>query len=144
MWTVLTRLATSVAFSVRKLYNYGMALIFHTDGKREFAPESRAEKLWRILVGQAVPINSAQKQYCDSVKREIKKVVLNYHTAPEDYVRANLSKLLPQILADWTVDRQGNPLHPATAASWDFAKKYGLWKGRKPTSIVTGSQTTLV
>jgi len=121
-----------------------MALITHTDGSREFKAEDEAVKLWRILDGQAKPMNDSQKRYCDQVRHDVKRVVLNYRTAPEDYVRKNLHKLLPQILADWVVDAHGRPMRPANAWQWAFAKKYGLWKGHRPSQIVAGGQMTLV
>jgi hypothetical protein len=121
-----------------------MAYIRYADGSQEFKPETEAEKLWRILDGQAKPMNEAQRRYCESVRRNVKKVVLNFHTAPEDYIRKNLQKILPQIVANWVVDRRGKPLRPANAEQWAFAKKYGLWKGHRPSALVTGGQQTLV
>lgn len=121
-----------------------MAFITYIDGRREFKAEDEAVKLWRILDGQAAPMNEAQERYVKSIRRNIKKVVLDYRNAPEDYIRKNLHKLLPYILSDWVVDRTGKPLRPGNSAQWSFAKKYGLWKGHKPSPVVTGGQMTLV
>lgn len=121
-----------------------MAYVQYTDGHRELPDEETAVKLWRIKSGQAKPMTKAQKQYCSRIRREVKVVVLNWHEAPEDYIRANLSHLIPQIVGSWVRDRTGRPLRPGTAADWDFAKKYGLWRGRKPTQLVTGGQQQLI
>lgn len=120
-----------------------MALIIYTNGDKAFKPDVEAVKLWRILDGQAKPENEAQRRYIAHVRRTVKSVSLDYRTAPEDYIRKNLHKLLPKILSEWVVNQHGEPLKPADAQQWTFAKKFGLWRGNKPSAIVAG-QLTLI
>ncbi len=115
-----------------------MALILHTDGTREVRSEAEAEKLWLIKVGRARPTNVAQERYVRLIRSTIRKVKLNYHTAPDEYIRANFDEIMEEALRDWIVDRRGRPSRPQT--SWDlaFAIKWGLWYRNKPTALVTG------
>lgn len=116
-----------------------MAYILHTDGTREVRSEAEAEKLWLIKVGRARPTNEAQEKYVKLIRSTIKKVKLNWRTAPDEYIRANFDEVIEAALQNWSVDRSGNPLRPQT--DWDlaFAIKWGLWYRNKPTALVTGA-----
>lgn len=119
-----------------------MAFVLHTDGTREWRSEAEAEKLWLIKVGRANPQNEAQKRYVRFIRKSIKRVILNYRTAPEEYVRAYLPEIAERAVAQWIVDRRGRPVRPATDEDMAFAIKYGLWRGGKrgrPTALVTHS-----
>jgi hypothetical protein len=121
-----------------------MALLIFTDGSRKICnkpdDEARLFKVWQVKTGREIPDSPQLAQYCEGVK----KVILNWHTAPEEYVRAHINDLLPQILADWVVGRDGVPLRPGSAWGWEFAKKYGLMKGYTPTNLVTKKQGVLL
>lgn len=114
-----------------------MAYILYTDGTREVRSETEAEKLWLIKVGRARPLNKAQAAYVRFIRKHIKRIRLNYRTAPEEYVIANLDEIIPQALSSWIVDRKGHPIRPNTQEDLDFAVKYGLWRRNKPTALVT-------
>lgn len=135
------REVTSVA---SLLYNSFMALVEYIDGKRELSRDrdkvKRLVLAWRALVGEDKDPDPDIAVYAKTIKR----IRLNWHEAPEDYIRWNLNEILPQVLNEWAVDMKGKPLRPGNSRSWDFAKRYGLWKAGKPTNIVTGEQTVLV
>ena len=121
-----------------------MAYVEFIDGQRQLyrKPDDirRLVLVWRVITGQEKQPDPVTKLYASKVK----KVRLNWHEAPEDYVRWNLNEILPSALREWAVDVHGNVLRPGNSRAWDFAKKYGLWKGGKPTPLVTGKQTTMV
>lgn len=115
-----------------------MAYILHIDGTRELRSEAEAEKLWLIKVGRARPATPAQENYIKLIRSTIRKVKLNYRTAPDEYIRANFDEVIEEALKSWSVDRRGNPTRPQT--DWDlaFAIKWGLWYRNKPTALITG------
>lgn len=115
-----------------------MAYILHIDGTRELRSEAEAEKLWLIKVGRARPTNPTQEKYVKLIRSTIRKVKLNFHTAPDEYIQANFDEVMEEALKSWIVDRRGNPSRPQT--DWDlaFAIKWGLWYRNKPTALVTG------
>lgn len=121
-----------------------MALLIHTDGSKELcikpADEARLFKVWQVKVGHAIPDSPQLAKYAEGIK----KVVLNWRTAPEEYVRYHLNDIVPIAVADWVVAPDGTPLRPSTPSGWDFAKKYGLMKGYSPTNLVTKHQTVLL
>jgi hypothetical protein len=121
-----------------------MALLIRKDGTKELhtkpEDEARLYKVWQVLAGRAVPDSPELARFCDGVQ----KVILNWRTAPEEYVRARLNEIVPQVIASWVVDRNGNPLRPATKQQYEFARKYGLVKGYKPTNLVTKRQAVLL
>lgn len=114
-----------------------MAYVLYTDGHREFPSDTEAEKLWRIKIGQANPQTAAQKRYVDHICKTVYQVRLtNYREAPEDYIRANIRDMVPFIVAKWIVDYRGRPTRPANKIDMEFAIKYGLWRGGKPTDLI--------
>lgn len=122
-----------------------MAYIQYTNGAREFRSEAEAEKLWLIKVGRAAPQTPAQEAYVKQIRKRIKRVYLDYRTAPEAYIQAHLSEIVLRAISSWIVDRKGRPTRPATKEDLDFAIKYGLFARGKPTALVTGKgQLTLV
>lgn len=69
----------------------------------------------------------------------IKRVFLNWHTAPDDYINEHLDAIIPMALNDWMVDRKtGRPTRPQSKNARDFADKFGLTVYGVPTSLVTG------
>jgi hypothetical protein len=117
-----------------------MALVLHTDGTRELRSEAEAEKLWLIKVGRARPQTPRQRAQVRYLRKTIRRVRLNYKTAPEAYVLANLDEIIPQAIANWIVDRRGRPVRPATKEDMIFAVKYGLWYNGQPTYLVNGTR----
>lgn len=121
-----------------------MAYVQYIDGTRELRSEAEAKKLWLIKVGRARPQTPAQKKYVSFIRKTIKKIRLNYRTAPEEYIKANIHDIVPMALANWMVNKKGQPIRPATKDDMEFAVKYGLWNQGKPTALVTGKgQLTL-
>ncbi|KNX50289.1 hypothetical protein, partial [Listeria monocytogenes] len=49
----------------------------------------------------------------------VKTLWLNWHSAPDDYIQANLSWIIPMALNDWIVDIHGKPTKPQTTEAWD-------------------------
>lgn len=121
-----------------------MAYVQFTNGKRQLytKPEEilRLILVWYVITGQKQAMDARLKAYCHRVK----SVKLNWHEAPDDYIRWNLNELIAKAVSEWAVDQHGKPVRPTSNAGWIFAKKYGLWKAGKPTNLVTGRQTTLV
>jgi hypothetical protein len=117
-----------------------MALVLHTDGTRELRSEAEAEKLWLIKVGRARPQTPRQRAQVRYLRKTIRRVRLNYKTAPEAYVLANLDEIIPQAIANWIVDRRGRPIRPANKEDMIFAVKYGLWYNGQPTYLVNGKR----
>jgi hypothetical protein len=117
-----------------------MALVLHTDGTRELRSEAEAEKLWLIKVGRARPQTPRQRAQVRYLRKTIRRVRLNYKTAPEAYVLANLDEIIPQAIANWIVDRRGRPICPANKEDMIFAVKYGLWYNGQPTYLVNGKR----
>lgn len=115
-----------------------MAYILFNDGRRELHTDPLAvEKLtqiWYVWAGLRLAHNPVLDAYC----KRIKKISLNWYEAPEEYVRENLQRILPQVLNEWSVDSHGHPLRPTSNRSWTFAKKYGLWRAGKPTAVIAG------
>jgi hypothetical protein len=117
-----------------------MALVLHTDGTRELRSEAEAEKLWLIKVGRARPQTARQRAQVLYLRKTIRRVRLNYKTAPEEYVLANLDEIIPQAIANWIVDQRGRPIRPANKEDMIFAVKYGLWYNGQPTYLVNGKR----
>lgn len=121
-----------------------MALLILKDGKRQIFSkpddEARLFKIWQVKVGNAVPDSPELARYAESVS----KVILNWKTAPEEYVRHHLNVIVPQAVAEWIVDSKGHPIRPSTHWGWEFARKYGLMRGHSITNLVTKRQVTIV
>lgn len=121
-----------------------MAYIVYTNGKKEVRTDADSIKrlisVWRVKSGLSKSNDPRVDAYC----KQIKLVKLSFNEAPEEYIRRNISDFIPKLTSDWAVDLHGEPTRPGSNTSWELAKKYGLWKGRKPTELVTGKQTTLV
>lgn len=104
-----------------------MALIQFKTGKRKQLPTATAVQIWRCMVGLDKP-DPKQVSFCAAVK----SVSLNWRDAPDEYIAENLHHIIPLALAEWRVDRAGNPIRPVTAHAWAFAKRWGLWVNGKP------------
>ncbi len=109
-----------------------MALVIMNNGIRRQVTTPAAVKIWQALSGEIAPTKD-QAAFISQVKQ----VHLNWHVAPDSYIKANLHNLMPSILNEWAVDTTGKPHRPATDRALSFAKHYGLWKHDKPTELVT-------
>lgn len=121
-----------------------MAYVQYKNGKKALIGERQAILWWRIITGRCETNTDKEKAYADKVKSEVQRVVINWTTAPEDYIRANLPNIIPFAVSLWVVDEKGRPLKPSTSRDWDFAKKYGLWRGGKPSTLIDNPQTSLL
>lgn len=110
-----------------------MAHVIYKDGKRTALSVEQGVKLWKALRS---PTGLTDEQL-DRLAN-IKAVYLNWHTAPDDYIRENLSAIIPLALNDWYVNSQGKPTKPQSDEAWRFAKKWGLWQFGRPTLLVSG------
>jgi hypothetical protein len=121
-----------------------MALLIYTDGSKSLhnkpGDEERLFKVWQVITGRKIPDSHELTRFSLSVKQ----VILNWRTAPEEYVRAHLQHIIPQAVAEWVVDGAGTPLRPSTPWGYEFARKYGLYRGNKPTNLVTKRQIALL
>ena len=116
-----------------------MAVVRFTDNSKKLIPEDKAIVLWLCLTGEKIP-TPEQRKYCQKVKT----VTLNWRTAPDSYISKNLPTVIPQALNDWSVDLKGRPIKPSNKWSMEFARKWGLWKGNRPSVLVHSKQMSLI
>lgn len=119
-----------------------MAILYKLDGSKQFVSKEQGIKIWRGL-HEPDNLDQQQLEYLGTIKR----LFLNWRDAPEDYIEANLSSIIPLALNEWRVDKHGRPLKPATEFAWKFSKRWGLWNQGQPTVLVTNptaiTQTSL-
>jgi hypothetical protein len=116
-----------------------MALVIATDGKKVHVTAAQGDRLWRLKTGLEVPRAAAEAKVVERTKR----VYLSRHTAPTIYIEKNLDLLLPMLLSDWLVDRQGRYVKPEEHA-WETARRYKLWEHGRIGNIVQNAQRTLL
>ena len=84
-----------------------MALIIYTDGSKKLCnkpgDEARLFKVWQVITGRT----AADSPELERFSKSVKQVILNWRTAPEQYVRANLAHIIPQATTEWVVDGAG-------------------------------------
>lgn len=98
-----------------------MAYIKFHDGRTVTVSAEKGIAAWEVLTGKVEP-TPEQEKFALSIKR----IYLNYRNAPDDYIEQNFHHIKPQVLADWVVDRNGEPLRPSDDFGWKFAKRWGL------------------
>lgn len=109
-----------------------MAIVEMSNGERRYISAEQGEKLWKGL-RDPNGLDEAQLDFLSKVKR----LFLNWHVAPDDYIKENLKSIIPIALIEWRVDRYGIPLQPISKVSWAFARRWGLWENGAPTRLVT-------
>lgn len=112
-----------------------MAVVKLKTGQRKFVPEEAGVSMWLCKHGFEVP-DPEQQRYLEQVS----DIVLNWRYAPDEYIRRNLLRIIPQVVADWFVDPNGRPVRPARREDYIFAEKWGLWAKNKPTALVIDAQ----
>lgn len=120
-----------------------MALVRFNNGEREskLTPESGAE-LWSVLNGETEG-NEKQQAFCEKVS----KVYLNWHNAPDSYIRERLDIIAPMVMSSWMVkgwktadgklvsDGTVTRPEPSDLEGWAFGKKWGLLKNGQLTDL---------
>lgn len=111
-----------------------MAVVIFQDGeKRELAP-AIALKIWEVLTGVSEPSGEQQIAFCNRVKR----LYLNWRTAPEAYIRDHWETIVPLMLSGWRVNRQGQPIMPDSESDWTLSRAWGLYEhGRLNNTVLT-------
>lgn len=99
-----------------------MAYVEYMSGKKQNISAEQGSRLWEALCAPELA-DDKQLAYMKSVKT----LWLNWHTAPDDYIAANLEWIIPMAVNEWIVDSKGKPTKPQTTEAWDFAKKWGLY-----------------
>lgn len=108
-----------------------MAYLELKNGDKKQISREQGEKLWAALQDPS-SVDEDQQKLLESVKR----LYLNWHNAPDDYIQENLEAIIPMALNDWSVDKRGHVSRPASPAAWQFAKRWGLWEFGRPSSLV--------
>lgn len=101
-----------------------MALLEFVDGRRELVSAQVGVNVWECLNGDIDP-DEDQEEFLSKVKR----VWLNWRTAPDSYIAQNTEAvLLAHLRLEWMVDRNGELTRPEAGDSeaWEFATKWGL------------------
>lgn len=108
-----------------------MAVLKMANSRQVAVTREKAEFVWGVFYGLVKP-DAKQKRFCEQVE----DVIFSWRNAPDDYIQANLDKIIPMALAEWRVNRDGQLTRPGTEHAWAFAKRWGLWNNG-PTMLVT-------
>lgn len=120
-----------------------MALVRFNDGTPERSVSAdEGSGIWQVLNGE-VDGAPEQQAFCERVSR----VCLNWHNAPDSYIKAHFDIIAPMVMGSWIVDSykvadgkhasRGQILHPEPGDfnGWAFGKKWGLLKNGKLTEL---------
>jgi hypothetical protein len=100
------------------------------DGRRLTVTREKAEFVWDVFNGKVKP-DAKQRKFCERVE----DVIFSWRNAPDEYIQANLKKIIPMAVSSWRVNRSGQHTRPDTNQDWEFAKRWGLWENG-PTMLV--------
>ena len=109
-----------------------MAVISFVDGHKEVAKPATGLKIWEVLNGEREGSEDEQ-ELCSQIKR----LCLDWRTAPDSYVQANFDAIVHLHFGDWMCDDIGrltrpDPARPGAVA---FADKWGLMYLSIPTAL---------
>lgn len=111
--------------------NYGiltdMALVIMRDNTKKKVSQDIALKMWWVKRGQR-QATMQQKLFV----KHIQHIYLDWHSAPDEYIKQNLDSIIPQAIDEWAADPKGKPTRPATPEAWRFARKWNLWIAGQP------------
>jgi hypothetical protein len=108
-----------------------MAKIRFVDGGERNLKPDVALSVWEVLSGRQEPTSDQEKYVA-----QISKIYLNYHTAPDDYIKERFDIIVQLHFADWMIHRCDSPYcprngtltrpDPARQIAVEFARKWGL------------------
>jgi hypothetical protein len=108
-----------------------MAYLITTDNKKVCISGKVGAFLWKSLNDP----DGTDKHTAQQLKK-VKKLYLDWHNAPDSYIRENLNAIIDMALDEWAVDGSGEVVRPASDRAWQFAKRWGLWEFGRPTGLV--------
>lgn len=108
-----------------------MAFIRYKAGTRRLIPEKLGLSVWLVLHGYQEPADEKQSDFVAAVE----EVVLNWHSAPDEYIKHNFADVAEKMIGEWRVDLFGRPSRPDYGPDLRLAEKWGLWARGKPTAL---------
>lgn len=119
-----------------------MAIVVFVNGKKMRLPAGKAHEVWKVLNNE-IEGDEKQQEFC----MKVDKIYLNWHNAPDSYIKAHFEILAPMIIGQWMVapvalgdgrkSSIGEPARPEPSArdNWAFSEKWGLIAYGRPTPL---------
>jgi hypothetical protein len=109
-----------------------VATLLLENNKKQDIAHDKALDIWNVLTGKTEG-TEAQQAYC----LKIKKLYLDWHTAPDDYLIKHQDIIREFVLNEWMTTLQGVITRPEPAAENNrrIAKVVGLFDLGQPTAL---------